>query len=56
MSANNANGLVTGLVSADDYEMSESLGLSMVRTGDRLLGFLTGICVLAAALSIWHFM
>ncbi len=56
MSGDNANGLLTGLVGADDYEMNESLGLCLVRTGDRLLGFLTGICFLAAALSIWHFM
>jgi len=47
----------SGLVSGDDHEMTESLSLSLslIRTGDRLLGFLSGMCCLGAALAVWHF-
>jgi len=55
MSGNSPNGSLSGLVSGDDYEMTESLSLSLVRSGDRLLGFLTGMCFLGAALMFWHF-
>ena len=38
----------------DDYEMAEALSTSLVRTADRLIGFLAGVCLLAGAWAIWH--
>jgi hypothetical protein len=52
----NPNSPLSGLVSSDEYDMGETLTLSLIRTGDRLLGFLTGMCFLAAAWTAWHFM
>jgi len=37
----------------DDYEMSEAIRLSLLRTGDRLAGFLAGVCLIGAAWTIW---
>lgn len=50
----NSHNTDMALVSSDDYEMTESLSLSLIRSGDRLLGFLSGMCCLAAALAVWH--
>jgi hypothetical protein len=38
----------------DDYEMAEALRTSLVRTADRLIGFLAGVCLLAGAWAVWH--
>jgi len=40
-------------VYGDDYEMSETLQLSFVRAGDRLVGFLSGGCLIGAAWLVW---
>lgn len=40
-------------VYGDDYEMSESLRLSVVRAGDRIIGFFSGVCLIGAAWLVW---
>jgi hypothetical protein len=39
--------------SGDDYEMSDEFAKTWRRTGDRLMGFLLGGAVLAAAWAAW---
>jgi hypothetical protein len=39
--------------SGDDYEMSDEFAKTLLRTGDRLMGFLLGGAVLAAAWAAW---
>ncbi len=40
----------------DDYEMSEESGNSLMRAGDRMLGFAAGVSIITVAWAMWLLM